>query len=355
MRADEAAVAALNAQLGVPGRHQFRDVALLILRRAARVSAVHRQRADRQLIAPSGHHRRGHCAHELGRVRGDDRRRLALGRHLLRQLYAVKVLQRAVDGRLVALHDLGAALAVGLGDRRLDPLDRLLALEHARDREKARLKHRIGPPGEARIARDLPRVDHVQLDLLGEDLLLNGTRERVPDAIRRLSAVEQQRRSRSRPLKHFVAFEQPEVVTADEARLRDKVRRADRFGPEAQMRDRLRAGLLGVVDEVALRVQALLGAEDLDRVLVRADRPVGTQAEEQRAHGLRRLDVERRVVGEARAGDIVVDPDREPPLGPLAPEFVEHAGDHPGRELLRGQPVAAADHARHQLALAICM
>jgi hypothetical protein len=36
------------------------------------------------------------------------------------------------------------------------------------------------------------------------------------------------------------------------------------------MRDGLGAGLLGVVDEVALRVQARLAAEDLDRVLVRA-------------------------------------------------------------------------------------
>ena len=35
----------------------------------------------------------------------------------------------------------------------------------------------------------------------------------------------------------------------------------------------------------------------------------------------------------------------------LARELLEHAGDHPRRELLRGQPVATADDGRHQLAL----
>ena len=40
-------------------------------------------------------------------------------------------------------------------------------------------------------------------------------------------------------------------------------------------------------------------------------------------------------------------------LGPLAAELVEDAGDHARGELLRGQPVAAADHARHRLALAV--
>ena len=119
------------------------------------------------------------------------------------------------------------------------------------------------------------------------------------------------------------------------------------------MRDGLRARLLRVVDEVALRVQALLGAEDLDRVLVRADGPVRAEAEEDRAHRLGRLDVELCVVGQARAGDVVVDPDREPASRPLGGELGEDAGDHARRELLRREAVAAADDPRHHLALAV--
>ena len=70
VRADEAAVAALDAAVGIPHRDQLGDVALLVGRRAARVGAVHRQCADRQRVAASGHHLRGDGADELRRVVG---------------------------------------------------------------------------------------------------------------------------------------------------------------------------------------------------------------------------------------------------------------------------------------------
>src|SRR5262249_59332457 len=101
-----------------------------------------------------------------------------------------------------------------------------------------------------------------------------------------MGAVDQQRRARRGSLEHLGTLEQAELMAADEARLRDEIGGPDRLRPEAQVRDRLRAGLLGVVDEVALRVQTLLVAEDLDRVLVRADRAVGAEPEEDRAHRL---------------------------------------------------------------------
>ena len=289
----------------------------------------------------------GACVRHEGRgvVRGRD----APG-----QFHLVQALdQRASTAAWLRSTTSRAPAAVGLLDRRLDPLDRLLGLEHARDREEARLEDRVRAPREAGRAGDPPRVDDVELDPLLEHPLLDLARKRVPDLVRRVAAVEQQRRSRGRPVEHLLARELPELVAADEARARDEVRRPDGLRSEAQVRDGLRARLLRVVDEVALGVQALLGAEDLDRVLVRADRAVGAEAEEHRSHRVGRLDVERVVVREARVGHVVGDADREAPLGSLAGELVEHGGDHPRRELLRRQPVAAADHLRHQLALAI--
>ena len=173
VRADEAAVAALDAQLGVPGRDQIGDVALLVRGRTARVRAVHRQRADRQIVATAGHHLRGDGADELGRVGGHHRRGLAGGGHRLGYLHALQALQRAVDGGVVALHHLGAALAVGLGDRLLDPGDRLLPRQHAGDGEEAGLQDHVDPAREAGLAGDPARVDHVDLEALGEDLLLD--------------------------------------------------------------------------------------------------------------------------------------------------------------------------------------
>ena len=218
VRADEAAVAALDAQVGVPDRDQLGDVALLVRRRAARVGAVHRQRADRQVVAAAGHHLRGDGADELRRVRGHRRRQLARGRHPLGHLDPVQPVERPVDRRLVALDHLGAAPAVGLRDRLLDPVDRLVARQHAGDGEEAGLQDDVGPPGEADLAGDPAGVDRVDVDVLGEDLLLDGARQRIPDLVRRVPAVEQQRRAGRRAAEHVDLVEQPELVAADEAR-----------------------------------------------------------------------------------------------------------------------------------------
>ena len=144
------------------------------------------------------------------------------------------------------------------------------------------------------------------------------------------------------------------MVTADEARLLDEIRRPDRLGTEAQVRHGPRPGLLRVVDEVALGVQRRFGAEDLDRVLVGPDRPVGPEAEEDRPQRLGRLDVERRLVGEAQPRDVVGDADGESPSGSLPSELFEHRRHHGRRELLRGQSVAAADDQRHDVRVRRC-
>ena len=198
-----------------------------------------------------------------------------------------------------------------------------------------------------------PASIRVERDPLGEELLLHRAGQCVPDLIRGQRGVEQERGLRRSPVEHLGTLEQLELVAADEARLGDQISSADRFRAEAQVRDGLRAGLLRVVDEVALRVQSLLATEDLDRVLVRSHRAVGAQAEEHRAHGVGRLDVEGGVVGEARAGDVVVDPDREPSPRPFSTELREHARRPSRGELLRGQSVAAADDPRHHRALAV--
>ena len=353
MRAHEAAVAALDAGIRVPDRHQLGDVALLVGRRAARVGAVDRERADREVIAPTGQHLAGDGADELGRVGGHGGGALAACRHRLGDLDAVHSFHGTVDRRLVALDDLGAAPAVRLVDGSLDPLDRLLARQHARDREEARLQDDVGPAREADLAGDPARVDRVQLDPLCDDLLLHRAGQRVPHPVGRVRAVQEQCRAVCRAAEDVDPVEHPELVAADEARPLHEVGRPDRPWPETKVRDRLRSRLLRVVDEVALGEQTFLRAEDLDRVLVRADGSVRAQSEEDRAHRVRWLDIHRRVIREARPGDVVVDADREPASWPRCRKLVEHPGDHAGCELLRRQAVAPADDPWHRRPLAV--
>ena len=122
-------------------------------------------------------------------------------------------------------------------------------------------------------------------------------------------------------------------MAADEAGLRHQVRRADGLGTETQVRGGLGSGLLGVVDEVRLGVEALV-AQNLDGVLVGTDRPVRPQAEEHRPYGLRRLDVERGIERQARVGDVVDNPNGEAFPGVLALQLGQYAGDHARGEFL---------------------
>ena len=152
VRADEAAVAALDAQVRVPLGDQVGDVALLERGGAAGVGAVHRQRADRQVVAAPGHHLGGDPVDELRRARRHQRGQPTVGGHpapgsatwcSAARAWSTAALFRATTS--------GAAAAVGLGDGRLDRRDRLLPGQHPGDGEEAGLQHRVDPPGQARL------------------------------------------------------------------------------------------------------------------------------------------------------------------------------------------------------------
>ena len=137
-------------------------------------------------------------------------------------------------------------------------------------------------------------------------------------------------------------------MDADEVRRLQQIRRADGPRAEPQMRDRIGAGLLRVVDEVALSMSFVVRGQDLRRVLVRANGAVGAQAEEQRAHDVRRLDVEVRIDGQAGVRHVIDDPDREPAFRLRLLQLVEHRLGHRRIEILRRQAVAATHDHRHR-------
>ena len=85
-------------------------------------------------------------------------------------------------------------------------------------------------------------------------------------------------------------------------------------------------------------------ADDLDRVLVGADRAIRAEAKEHRPYHLIGLDDEARVDLQTAVGHVIDDAHGEVVLGPGLGEFFEHRLDHRRGEFLRRQPVAATDH-----------
>ncbi len=198
VRADHRALAALDADVWIPDRDFVGQVALLPLRRTGGVGAIDGQGADRQLIAFFGDHRAQDLAHEgrcVCRDRGQPFDVAANGRG---HLDFVQVFQGVIDRGQVHLDDRFTFAAVGLADRLLDLLDRLIARQHAGDGEEADLHDRVDAAAHPGVARHSVGVDHVEFQLFVDDLLLDRARQLIPDLIRAKGRVEQEGAARLR-------------------------------------------------------------------------------------------------------------------------------------------------------------
>src|SRR5262245_20364403 len=116
-------------------------------------------------------------------------------------------------------------------------------------------------------------------------------------------------------------------MTRHEAGAGDQIARVDWLGAEAQVRHSGRAGLLRVVNKVALRVKVRALTNDLDGVLVGPHRAVRAQSIKQSAYRLRRLGREVGIVVQAGVGNVVLDTNREMVFAGLFLELFKDALD----------------------------
>ncbi len=95
-------------------------------------------------------------------------------------------------------------------------------------------------------------------------------------------------------------------MAGDEVGARDQIAGADGLAAEAKVRDGDSARLLGVVDEIALRIVRRILADDLDGILVGADGAVRPEAIEDSAHRFGVFGGEGRIIGQASMSDVIV-------------------------------------------------
>ena len=192
-----------------------------------------------------------------------------------------------VHGRIILLHNRFAALAIRFVNRLFDLRNCFLARQDAADSEEASLHDGVDARAHPRIARHPVPVDHIELDLLAQNLFLRGLRQMIPNLRRRVRRIEQEHRARHGRFHHIHLLQEAEVMACHKARASDQITRPDRIRPKAQVARRHRPGFLRVIHEIALRIIRRLTANDLDGVLVRAHGAVGAQSIEQRPHRLR--------------------------------------------------------------------
>jgi len=118
--------------------------------------------------------------------------------------------------------------------------------------EEAGLKYRVHPPAKTCLPGDRSGVDGPNLEILLNYLFLSLDRQPTPDFVCRVGAIEKNRRSGSGDFQDVDGLQEIELVDGHEVGLADQIGRLDWLWGDAQVRDRPRSGLLGVVDEVPL-------------------------------------------------------------------------------------------------------
>ena len=274
------------------------DVALLVGGGARREGAVDRHEADRDLVAAAGHHPRGHLAHERrARRRAPAAARSTPARRVRRhRAPRAESRQRAVDRGEV----LARPRRRPCRRRSSRSASLMWPIACSRGSTPEIAKKQVCRTVLVRFAEARPRarpcdgVDDEEAQLLVDDLLLHRARQLVPDLVGAVGAVEQERGPRRRQPQHVLPLQKARTGGRRRSWPSDQIGRVDRPRPEAQMRDRLRAGFVRVVDEIALRVEPGILGDDLDAVLVGADRAVGAKAVEHGADDVVALDREAR-------------------------------------------------------------
>ena len=290
-----------------------------------------------------------HIALKLGRPGSERRGHFDLAGHLLRNGHFEHVRERFLHGAQVLLHDLVTLAAIGVADGLANGFNGLIAGQDLGDGEEAGLQNGVHARAHAGFARHLIGVNDEEAGLLGDQLGLDFARQLGPNLVLIKRTVEQENAARNQGAEHVVAFEENPLMAGHEVGFGDQIARPDRLRPETQVRNRHRARLLRVVDEVALSVVVGVFADDLDRVLVRAHGAIRAEAVEHGSHHVVGLDGKIGIVIEAGMAHVVMNADGEVVFRFRRRQVVVDGLDHRGGELFRGETVASADGFRRGL------
>ena len=352
MRADISTLVALYTGILVPGRNGYRYAALLVSGSAVLERAVN-------MLARESGYRQGVAVHTADRLHNfldhldDFRTALQIAVVFLigsvcpgsRDLNLVERGSADVDRLVVHIDDILALLQVGLGRSILHIADRFFLRHDLCQREERRLEDGVGALAHTDLDRLVDRVDRVELDVVLRDIALRLSRHVVVELFIRPLAVDHEDTARLDVANHREALDNiGGVMAGNEVRLVDIVRRLDRLVAKTQVRNGYAAGLLGVVLEVRLNILVGMVADDLDGVLVRADRAVAAKAPELALDGAFCRSVRRGLLLEGQVGDVVGDADGELALGLVVGQLLVYCKDRGRGRILGTQAVTAADH-----------
>mmetsp|Transcript_29156 Transcript_29156/g.83685 ORF Transcript_29156/g.83685 Transcript_29156/m.83685 type:complete len:374 (-) Transcript_29156:279-1400(-) len=351
MRADEAALVALRAEVHVHPRHIDRDAPLLELARAKGHPAARLEGAHGKVVAVEVVARLLDGVGEVRRLR-EPLRRIDLGRASIPSgvrpgggdLALHDALAAHVDPVDVHLHHLVPLLPVHLLDRPLEQLDGRLERHDAAELEEDALHDHVDALAQARLHANLGRVDQVQFCALLRKVRAHLRWQSVGQLRLLPCAIDDADSTLLQVPRHIVLLRIALLVDGQVVRRAHIIRGVDRLGPEAEVADGHATALLCVVLEVCLSVQVGVHGDQLHSALVCAHCAVASESVEHALRRARREHIQPAPHGEGEVCDVIVDAHSEASLGRLLHQVLEDGHDHVRRELLRPEAVAAPDN-----------
>ena len=283
MRAHQGALVTLQALGGVPLRNLHCGATLFILGRTCGPGAVlhavlhHGGHGDAVALLAVHH---SHYILDEGGGAALPRRVLGV-QPTVGDRDFLELVDAVVDGGVIHVHHcLALLLVVGLVDGLLHLGDRLVDGDDPGEGEEGGLQDGVGPAAQTQLPGDADGVDGIEPGVLGRQGPLHGRRQVLLQARLVPGAVEQEGAALFEVFHHVVLMDIRGSVAGHEVRRGDQIGGADGHLAEAQVALGQAAGLLGVIDEVGLAVEAGGVADDLNGVLVGTHGAVGAHAPE---------------------------------------------------------------------------
>ncbi|MOA08487.1 hypothetical protein D3C78_1282590 [compost metagenome] len=192
--ADKDAVAALNADIGVPDGDLAGDIPLLEAAGGGGVSTIHRQHGDGDKIAAPRQHFTSDALDKVAAARRQWQRIVADLLVTGRDHHLTQVSQGIVHRREVARHHLGPLAGIALLYALLDQRNRLVPRQDPGQGEEAGLHYGVDAIAHAVLLGHPIPIDAVELDIEGADAGAQPLWQLGPDLACLIGGIEQQGR-----------------------------------------------------------------------------------------------------------------------------------------------------------------
>ncbi len=282
MRTYIRALVTLDAVFSIPFRYVNRNAALLVSSRAAGECAVFSagKCGYRQLVAFL-------CVHRLYNVLYEF---CCLSYSLFCSINSISPCSRdfnlhctvhtTVNSGIVHVQDGVALLAVGLCDSCFHIFHSLLNRDDVRQLEERSLQYGVDSVAKTDFFRNFRTIDDVEIDFLCCQLFFQLRGQVLVQLVNRPCCVQQECAALVQLCYHVIQMYILLLVACNKVCCLNQICRTDRLVTKTQVALCDTAGLFGVIAEVSLRVHICVVTDNLDGVLVRANRTVCAQTPE---------------------------------------------------------------------------